>query len=147
MRSGTPDAIDESPKIHGNILIGELLDASIILLPIAIGAHGEWGPMFENFLFHYTPRRHTPYNKNWPNANIMYEQAMNYPAPVGIVHTAHSVWKQSRPDFFYGRSYTAPTPKEYVQQQLGLAITKAIGFHLHRAKSRTGAHPKAPPVT
>ena len=91
MRDGTSDAVDPTLTIHGNILIGDLLEANIVLIPIAIGAHGEWGPMFENFLYNYTPRKHAPFTKDWPNANIMYDRATNYPCPVGIVHTAHSV--------------------------------------------------------
>ena len=142
MRGGTPDSIDASKVIHGNILIGKLLSASIVLIPIAIEPHGEWGPMFENFLFNYTPRHHKPYlTTTWPNANTMCERATTYPCPIGIIHTATSLWKQTKSRTFYGHSHTAPTPKEYILQRLGLSLTKALVFHLRRAKHRTGTKP------
>ena len=45
----------------------------------------------------------------------------------------------SRP--FYGHSYTTPTPREHILQSVGLAITKGLGYHMHRARGRIGAHP------
>ena len=35
---------------------------------------------------------------------------------------------------FYGRSHTAPTPKEYILQKLGLVISNSLAIHLRDAK-------------
>ena len=72
----------------------------------------------------------------------MYRTATQSPAPTGIVHTATSRWRESHPGrTFYGHSYTAPTPREYTIQQLGLGITKALAFHLRNASRKFGTRP------
>jgi hypothetical protein len=47
-RSSKRDDSSNENIIHGDTIIGELLDQNMILLPIAIDPHGRWGPMTEN---------------------------------------------------------------------------------------------------
>ena len=42
--------------------------------------------------------------------------------------------KKPHAQYFYGHSYTAPTPKKFILQQLGLAISNAIALHIRNAK-------------
>ena len=54
MWNGTIDAATKD-KISGDILIGELLQHKLILLPMPIDPHGKWGPMLDQFLFNTRP--------------------------------------------------------------------------------------------
>ena len=61
--------------------------------------------------------------------------------PLGIVKTATAKWTATRQRAFFGHSYTAPTPREYILQKLGLAITKALALHLGNSFRKLGTHP------
>ena len=63
----------------------------------------------------------------------MYDRAVSYPSPIGIVPLATHNWKaeKSRTQHFYGHS---STPKEYILQKLGLCISNCIALHIQDAK-------------
>ena len=127
-------------SLTGEEIIQCLLKTWEILLPVAISPLGKWGPMFHYFLFGTWPEP-TKYKfpKTRPNAEQMFHRATSHPAPRGIVPLATSVWKQNKPkyQYFYGHSYTTPTPHEFIHQQLGLAISDAIALHIRDAKLGT----------
>ena len=132
MRNGTTDAATDD-KIRGDILIGELIQKRIILLPMPIDPHGQWGPMFNQFLFGTRPPDQLGFQANRPNAAAMHDLATHHPCLLGIIPTACIKWKRNKTSRFYGHSHTAPTPKQYIQQQLGLTITKAYAQLLRNA--------------
>ena len=68
--------------------------------------------------------------------------ATQHPCPTNVVHLAEARWKAtpSRRQFF-GHSHTAPGPKEYFLQKLGLSITKAFALHLRNASHKLGKRP------
>ena len=110
--------LTQSPgdKIHGDVLIGELVQRKIILLPMPIDPHGKWGPMFDQFLFGTRPPDPLVFRANRPNATRMDELATKHPCPMGIIPTACVKWKQQdQRKQLYGHSHTAPTPKQYIQ--------------------------------
>ena len=72
----------------------------------------------------------------------MHDQATRHPCPLGIIPTACVKWKRRKKSKFYGHSHTAPTPKQYIQQQLGLTITKAYAQLLRNAAFRIGDRPR-----
>jgi hypothetical protein len=82
----------------------------------------------------------TTYTYRWPlwrpYAALMQRRSITHPCPSGIVQRATACWKTSKPksQYFYGHSYTCPTPREYILQQLGLAISNATAIHLRDAK-------------
>ena len=138
---------EDNPITHASItgeqVIGNLIRKGTVLIPAAICPHGAWGPMFENFLFHYQPAQPLKIDPlTTPNAYTMHQMATTSPCPLGIIHTANAVWKRTRQRRFYGNSYTAPTPKEYTLGELGLGITKALASHLKKAEQHFGTHPK-----
>ena len=98
---------------------------------MAVSRYGRWGPMFHNFLFGKCAEKYT-YRDNRNAARKMCSQLLNHPSPVGIVNHATTQWNQtkSKHHIFYGHSYTAPTPKEYTLQKLGLVISTAIALHI-----------------
>ena len=117
----------------GEDVIGELIDKNIVLIPMAIDPHGRLGPMFKGFLYDTVPPQPPPLQACKHNAIRMYNIATTYPCPRGIVTTACINWKRNKRRKFFGHSYTAPTPKEYTMQQIGLTITKAFALHLRKA--------------
>lgn len=124
--------------IHGDLLIGDIYKDNNVLLALVVGPHGELGPMFKNFLFHYAPRRHLAFRADRPYATDMYARATTAPCPLGVVTSASIVWKRTRTRKFFGHSYTAPTPKEYTLGKLGLVITKAFAVHIRNANRKLG---------
>ena len=66
----------------------------------------------------------------------MYHKATTFPCPSNIVHTATTHWRHTKPkrQIFYGHSYTAPTPREWLLQKLGLEISNALAIHLRDAE-------------
>ena len=137
-RSGMIDATGQF--VPGNIIIKQLLDQQMVLIPFAVSPLGRWGPMFHNFLFGRTSSHHPlSFRSNTSSAAKMYHRATTSPCPIGLIPLATAQWKHSKPDsqHFYGHSHTAPTPKEYALQQLGLVISNALAIHLRDAKRGT----------
>ena len=136
-------------SISGEDIIKQMIDKGIILIPMTIDPHGKWGPMLENFLFGYTPltdpmfepTQACPRRRFAPHAKTMYELAMSPPCPTNIVTTACIYWQQNKTRTFFGRSYTAPTPKEYLIGELGLGITKALSLHLRNSQRKLDQQP------
>ena len=134
MRNGKSDPYNFN-SLTGEEIIERLLIGMCILLPVAISPYGRWGPMFHNFLFGRMKEIYK-FPKTRPNAEKMYNRAMNYPAPIGIIPLATATWKKEKPkqQYFYGHSYTSPTPREYAVQNLGLAISNAVALHIRDAR-------------
>ena len=145
MREGKSDPYNSS-SLTGEEIIKYLLDTDRVLIPMAISPYGRWGPMFHKFLFGnmYTPDHKFP--KTRPAAERMYHRSMSYPTPLGIVNSASTQWRKSKPrcQHFYGHSYTAPTPREYTLQKLGLAISNALCLHLRDAQLGNLVEPTHP---
>ena len=79
-------------------------------------------------LYGEQPQRRLTFRPDRPHANTMYARATSHPTPQGIVVPLASIrWKQHRTRPFFGHSYTAPTPHEFLLQKMGLCFTKA--FH------------------
>ena len=140
MRAGTTDGATGS-KISGDTLIGELIANNTILLPIPLDPHGRWGPMFENFLFHNPPKERLEFLDGRPNAARMYSMATNHPWPLGTVPTVGVCWKTNKTRKFFGHSYTAPTPKQHILQQLGLVVTKSYALLMRNAYGKVDNRP------
>ena len=136
---------------YGDNFIGDLNRKNSILFPMAIDRDGGLGPITRSLLFGEAPRQHQqPFRNDRPEANTMYHRITNPPAPLGIVNTANAHWAKTRTRTFFGYSYTAPTPREYILQKLGLVIVKAMATHLRNSFRKHGRHPnpnfvRAPP--
>jgi hypothetical protein len=88
----------DSP-VPGEAVIGDLLCSNRIQIPIALDAHGRFGPMFQYTLYGTTPPPIPPckqFKKNSSNAKAMYERATSTPAPCGILIEADNNWKQTQ---------------------------------------------------
>jgi hypothetical protein len=127
---------DTGFEITGEEIIQTLLDADKVLIPIAVSPYGRWGHMFHAFFFGLPPD-HKPlkFVNRRSHAFRMYNRALSDPTPLNLIARATSCWKSSEPTTpFYGHSYTAPTPREFAIQKIGLVISTALAMHLRDAK-------------
>ena len=136
----------------GEVVIGDLVDSMVALIPMAIDAHVRWGALLNTFLFGHRARKPLTFPSNRPNATIMHRRITTHPCPKGVVTQACLAWQRNRSRRFYGHSHTAPTPKEATIQQMGLVYTKALGLHLRNATQKFGVKPAksghtAPPLS
>jgi hypothetical protein len=69
-------------------------------------------------------------------AQKIYNQAMLHPVPSSIVPLATSNWRHEKlhTQYFYGHSYTALKPHEFILQKLGLTISNDVALHISDAK-------------
>ena len=145
MRQGTSNPSTQA-SLTGDQIIGELIRLTTLLIPAAISPHGRWGPLFHLFLFGTLAVEQKPFPLWRPNTSRMYRRITNHPCPRGIVPLAATQWKRKRHpgQLFYGHTYTAPTPKEYLLQKLGLVISNAIAIHVRDAKQGQLVEPVHP---
>ena len=70
---------------------------------------------------------------------------MSYPAPIGIILLATATWQKEEPkqQYFYGHSYTYPTPQEFAFQGIGLAISNAVDIQMQDAREGKLVGPSA----
>ena len=134
-------------RVDSEAVIGELVSKKIVLLAMAIDPHSQWGPITDCFLFGLhpaTPMRFENTRHPKPNAQRMYNTAIDARCPPGIIPAASAAWRPLSSRKFYGHSYLAPTPREHTLQQLGLAITKAYSYQLRHAIRRMTDHTPSP---
>ena len=111
-----------------------------MLIPTAVDPHGRLGPFMMQFLFGTTPQPMT-FQAQQSNAQEMYQRLTTSLCPSGIIMQAAIWWKKESATHFYGGSHTAPTPREYTMQQLGLTLTRAYGMHLRKVMQHMGTKP------
>jgi hypothetical protein len=121
---------NEANIIDGDVVIGELIKANMVLLPFAIDPHGRWGPILQHFLSLSDKALEYNIPQHQPNAQNMFTISTMHPCPIGILQTADSIWKSNKLQQFFGYSYSLPTPSIHTIQQLGLNITKAFTAHI-----------------
>jgi len=105
-----------------------------------VDGYGGLGPMARQLLYGEQPRRRLTFPPDQPHANTMYARVASHPTPQGIVPLASIRWKQHRTRPFFGHSYTAPTPHEFILQKMGLRFTKAFALHIRNSCRKLGRH-------
>ena len=124
--------------VKGELTMGELLAANMLLIPFALDPHGRWGPIMEHFLNLTAHNLRYQFRANKPNAATMLSRITRHPCPVGILKTADANWKTNHhTGDFFGFSYTSPTPSIFTTQQLGLGITKAFATHIKNSDKKS----------
>jgi hypothetical protein len=139
VRTGTRPEIKDAgtgEDVSGQEIIRQIAARNVVMMPWAIDPHGRLGPLFQRFLYDIVPRQLLTFSDGCMHGRHIYMLGNTPPCPSGVVTSAYSRWKATATRKFYGGSYSAPTPTEYFDQQLGLAITKAFGMHLRRAEKR-----------
>ena len=145
MRANKKDTVT-GELIPGEQVMGEMVRKDFGFCPIAIDAHGRCSPLARRCFTGEEPlQRFSPeIPRSHPNAQEMYRRAST-DFPAGIVPSACIRWQRKKDRNFFGHSYTAPTPREFLDQQMGLVITKAFGLHLRTAGKRMGHKPPKHP--
>jgi len=96
-------------RILGDHLMGILFRMGIALIPMVLDPHGKWGPLMENFLFHYSQcKPQAKFVATRSNAAAMLKRIATLPCPMGVVTTVTLVWRHSKTQRFYRNSYTVP---------------------------------------
>ena len=128
--------------VPGDTIIGDINAQNYLLFPLAIDRDGGLGPLARSFLFGDQPRKHQKPFPAWrPHATTLYRRLTDPHAPLGIANTANAHWAKTKPRPFFGHSYTAPTPREYLMQKLGLCVTKGLTLLLRNSFQKLGRHP------
>ena len=126
----------------GKVIIGDLVDSMVALIPMAIDAHGLRGALLDMFLFGHRARKPLTFLSNRPNATIMHRWIATHLCPIGIATQACLAWQRNRSRWFYGHFHTALMPKEATLQQMDLVFTKAQGLHQRNATQKFGIKPE-----
>ena len=126
--------------MNGDQMMEYLLNNGMVLLPLAITAHGHLGSMFERFLYG-TDALIPDFDNSRPKAFEMAHEANSKDVPRGILDHANTIWRKSNPDSFYSGSYKAMDPKIHFEQQLGLIISTSVSSHLLRAHNKNKSLP------
>jgi hypothetical protein len=82
---------NEANIIDGDIAIGELIEANMVLLPFVIDPHGRWGPILQHFLSILDKALDYNFPQHQPNAQNMFTISTTHPCPIGILCTTNSI--------------------------------------------------------
>ena len=108
------------------------------LIPMAINPLGRMGQMMRHFLYNTGNPTPDDIPETHPMARSMMMRTRDAECPSRIITHACANWNRNRQHQFYGRSHTAPRPREHTIQQLGLVVAKAYGNHLGKRKREWG---------
>ena len=116
--------LDTQISLTGKEVIHSLNGKGFYIVPAAIGPHGKWGPIFDSLIIVY--RTITPHIFNQENQALatIYERSTSHPCPMGIVQQAKIKWRVTKPNTFYGGSYSAPTPMNDFSKKLASSSPK-----------------------
>ena len=149
MREGKMDPYNNC-FLSGEQIIEDLYNTNRVLIPLAVSPYGRWGPLFHSFLFDKLPHGSSvsdyKFSPTRRAAEKMFHRLRSHPTPNNIIGHATTQWKLHKPkrQLFYGHSHTAPTPKEYTLQKLGLVISNAIALHVRDAQFGQLVEPSHP---
>ena len=87
MRDGKKDATT-GEYIADKCIMCDLVQTKVVLIPMLIDPHGNWGPLTQNLLCHHTPWMELSFPVSRPYAATMYHRASSHPCPSGVIPTA-----------------------------------------------------------
>ena len=122
-----------STTLTGDEIIGEILNTNSALIPITVTEFGQFGSLFERFLFGREALKIPNFSDNQKNAKAAAKLARSTKVPHSVLPRANEIWRKEHEGGFFGHSYKAMDPLTYAEQQLGLITTTAIANHILRA--------------
>lgn len=81
-------ALESSPRIPGKRIMGELVQTTVVLLPLAVDPLGKWGPMMDRLLFGTDAREEFTIPSSHPNAATMLRRARSPEFHMGVLTAA-----------------------------------------------------------
>ena len=146
MRQGGSDA-STGITMTGDEIIQDIILQDFCLIPTAVSPHGTTGSLFDRFMYGTDPLPLPNYDDDHKHAAAADRVARDFDTPRGILKVANEIWRSANPDIFYGDYYKTMDPWTHFQQKFGLAISKGISAHLHRAYNKQRNAPPPLPCT
>ena len=116
--------------LTGDEIIGEILNTNIALIPITVTESGQFGRLFDRFLFGKEVMKFPKFSENQQNAKKAAKLACSTNVLHSVLHRANEIWRKEHEEEFYGHSYKAMDLLTNAEQQLGLITTIAIADHI-----------------
>ena len=132
---------DTKLTMTGNEIIGEILATNIALIPITVTDLGQFGSLFERFLYGTDAHKLPTFGKDRVHARKAALLARSTKVPLGILPHANKLWRLDHPGEFYGFSYKAMDPMTYAKQQLGLISSTAVANPILRTHQKIKSRP------
>jgi hypothetical protein len=127
-------------------VIGEILDANNVFIPIAVGPFGEFGSLFRRFIERFRSLPLPAFSNERPNATRAAERAITNRTPYDVFGKADLIWKDTHGDKLFDGSYLSQQPSIWANQRLGLATCTHLANHINASLTkvkqfRTLLHP------
>ena len=113
----------------GDTAIGQILDSNQGFIPIAIGAFGELGWIFQRFLYGTQP-----HHSRKPNADRALQLSISNRVLSNVLCRAKDIWTHKRNSGFFDGTYLASNPQIWTEHQIGLVCTTHLEEHRSKQK-------------
>ena len=127
--------------LSGDEIIGKIMASNSALVPITVTEFGQFGSLFERFLFGKEAMKIPNFKESQNNAKAAAELARSTKVPHSVLPRANELWRKEHPEEVYGHSYKAMDPTTYATQQLGLITSTALSNQILRAHKKVKSRP------
>jgi hypothetical protein len=117
-------------------VIGEILDANNVFIPIAVGPFGEFGSLFRRFIERFRSLPLPAFSNERPNATRAAERAITNRTPYDVFGKADLIWKDTHGDKLFDGSYLSQQPSIWANQRLGLATCTHLANHINASLTK-----------
>jgi hypothetical protein len=117
-------------------VIGEMLDANNVFVPIAVGPFGEFGSLFRRFIERHRVLPLPTFSTDRPNATRAAERAITNRTPYDVFGKADLIWKDTHRHKLFDGSYLSQQPSIWANQRLGLATSTHLANHINTSLTK-----------
>ncbi|KAL3770792.1 hypothetical protein ACHAWO_005713 [Cyclotella atomus] len=117
-------------------VIGEILDANNVFVPIAVGPFGEFGSLFRWFIERHRVLPLPTFSTDQPNATRAAERAITNRTPYDVFGKADLIWKDTHRHKLFDGSYLSQQPSIWANQRLGLATSTHLANHINTSLTK-----------
>jgi len=97
--------------------MGKIIASNSALIPITVTEFGQFGSLFERFLFGKEAMKIPKFKESQNNAKAAAELARSTKVPHSVLPRANKIWWKEHREEFYGHSYKAMNPTTYAIQR------------------------------
>jgi len=127
--------------LSGDEIIGESLCTNSALVPVTVTEFGQFGSLFERFLFRKEAMTIPKFEDSQKYAKAAAELVRSTKIPHSYLPTANAIWPKEPQEEFHGHSYKTMDPTTCTLQQLGLITSTAISNHILGAHKKIKSRP------
>jgi hypothetical protein len=117
-------------------VIGEILDANNVFVPIAVGPFGEFGSLFRRFIERHRVLPLPTFSTDRPNATRAAARAITNRTPYDVFGKADLIWKDTHGHKLFDGSYLSQQPSIWANQRLGLATCTHLANHINTSLTK-----------